>query len=266
VIKRHILLFFILFLSACGNRAGSSVIVAGSTSVQPYAELLAEEYAIINLRDEIDVQGGGSSAGIIAVGSGTADIGMSSRNLYENELSMWHTEFARDGLAVIIHPDNPIKNLTISQIQEIYTGSITNWAYFGGEDHRIHIISREEGSGTHSAFDSLVMEDIRITPRAIIQDSNGAVRQLVASDKNSIGYISLGLVNATVKAIEINGIAASWENVQNGLYNLFRPFIFISKETPEGCAKSFIDFTLSAEGQKILIDEGLVPSVSGVNP
>jgi phosphate transport system substrate-binding protein len=240
--------------------------VAGSTSVQPYAELLAEEFSARYPGDDIDVQGGGSSAGIQATESGTADVGMSSRDLNEKEKYLWNVEIARDGLAIIIHPENPVVNLTFSQIQAIYTGAATHWSQLGGEEHRIHIIAREDGSGTRSAFDSLVMEDIRISPRAIIQDSNGAVRQLVANDRHSIGFISLGLVDATVKAIQINGITANWENVQNGSYNLFRPFIFVTDGPPAGDVKRFIEFTLSEAGQQILIDEGLIPSAGGTNP
>jgi phosphate transport system substrate-binding protein len=258
--KKYGLLLLILMLSACGGRGGMAVVVAGSTSVQPYAELLAEEFSARYPHEYVDVQGGGSSAGITAAGSGTADIGMSSRELTESELSMWHVEIARDGLAIIIHPHNPVTNLTLAQIQDIYTGTVTNWNHYGGEDHRIHVAAREEGSGTRSAFDSLVMEDIRITPRAIIQDSNGAVRQFVGNDRYSIGFISLGLVDDTVKPIQINGVTASWENVRNGLYNLFRPFIFVSRAQPEGEAKRFVDFTLSEAGQEIMIIEGLIPS------
>jgi phosphate transport system substrate-binding protein len=208
----------------------------------------------------VDIQGGGSSAGITATESGTADIGMSSRDLNETEKQMWNVEIAKDGLAIIIHPDNPINNLSLSQIKDIYTGNVVNWNELGGADHRIHIIAREEGSGTRSAFDSLVMNDVRISPRSIIQDSNGSVRQLVASDKNSIGFISLGLTNESVKAIQIDGVAASWENVQNGSYTLYRPFIFVSNGPPTGESKRFIDFTLSEEGQNILITEGLIPA------
>jgi phosphate transport system substrate-binding protein len=255
----------LLVLSACGTRSSTAVIVAGSTSVQPFAELLAEEYARLHPDDEIDVQGGGSSAGIQAAESGTADIGMSSRHLTEREHQMWHVEIARDGLAVIVHPDNPIRNLSFEEIQDVYTGEITHWHQIGGESHRIHTVVREEGSGTRSAFDDLVMGGKRVSPRAIVQDSNGAVRQLISSDRHAIGFISLGLAENTdiVEAISINGVAANWENVQNGEYTLFRPFLFVAPEPPEGEAKRFVDFILSDEGQKILISEGLIPSVGG---
>ena len=138
--------------SACGSRSNSDVIVAGSTSVQPYAELLAEEFENQHPDYVIDVQGGGSSAGITAVESDTADIGMSSRLLKDSEKNLWSAEIARDGLAVVINPDNPVQSLTMEQLRRIYIGEITRWSEVGGRDSNIHVISREEGSGTKSAF------------------------------------------------------------------------------------------------------------------
>lgn len=245
--------------AACGNSSNSGVIAAGSTSVQPYAELLAEAYEHQHPENEIDVQGGGSSAGITAVETGTADIGMSSRMLKESEQDLWSCEIARDGLAVIVNPDNPISGLTLEQLRGIYTGAITQWREVGGRDANIHVISREEGSGTKSAFEELVMNKEAIDPRSIIQDSNGAVMQLVAGDKNSIGFISLGLVNGSVKAVPLEGITASPDNVLNGTYNLYRQFLFVTKEAPEGDIKQFIDFALSPEGRQTLVNEGLIP-------
>ncbi|MDR2600185.1 MAG: phosphate ABC transporter substrate-binding protein, partial [Oscillospiraceae bacterium] len=192
----------------------------------------------------------------------TAAIGMSSRNLRESELHLWTIEIAKDGLAIIIHPSNPVNNLTIEQLREIYTTDRINWSNFGGVDERIHVITREEGSGTRSAFEEMVMGDERITPRAIVQDSNGAVRQLVSGDPNSIGFISLGLVDVgerQVKPMSINGISPSRENVLDGSYTLFRSFLFVAKERPTGSVMQFIEYIRSPEGQRILANEGLIP-------
>jgi phosphate transport system substrate-binding protein len=250
-------------ISACSFMPKAGIIVAGSTSVQPFAEVLAEEYMTLHPDVTIDIQGGGSAAGIMAAQSGTADIGMSSRELKDEEKSLWYVEIARDGLAVIVHPSNPIRNLTLSQIRDIYAATVSDWSQLGGPKSKIHVITREDGSGTRAAFESLVMGKAEITPRAVVQDSNGAVRQLVADDPNSIGFISLGLVNETVKALELGGVAATRENVINGSYGLSRPFLFIARGQPTGQTKQFIDFTLSAEGQKLLAKEGLIPSSKG---
>jgi phosphate transport system substrate-binding protein len=261
-----VLALCVSLLSACGSMPKAGIVVAGSTSVQPFAEVLAEEFMILHPEVTIDIQGGGSSAGIMAAQSGTAQIGMSSRSLNDTEKDLWSVEIARDGLAVVVHPDNPVRNLTYAQVLGIYAATYTDWSQLGGPNAKIHVITREEGSGTRSAFESLMMGKTRITPKAIVQDSNGAVRQLVGDDPNAIGYISLGLVDGTVSALELEGVAATRESVIDGTYGLSRPFLFVSDGPPTGDAKDFVDFVLSDEGQKILATEGLVPSAEGTNP
>jgi len=248
-----------VLLSACGRLSAHDVTIAGSTSVLPYAEILAEAHARLG-GEEIDIQGGGSSAGITSALSGAADIGMSSRALKEDE-DLWSVEICKDGLAVIVHPSNPVSGLSLEQVRGIYTQEITRWNTFGGRDAKIHIITREEGSGSRDAFASLVMDGREISPRAIVQASNGAVRQLVSDDPNAIGFISLGLVEEgekLVKALSLEGVAATRENILSGVYSLSRPFLFVAGETPHGPAMDFIEFILSAEGQRILTAEGLI--------
>ena len=258
-----ILLLTVSTVSACSNLNNTGIIVAGSTSVQPYAEVLAEEYMIMHPDIVIDIQGGGSSAGIMAAQTGTSNLGMSSRVLKDEEKSLWFVEIARDGLAVIINPDNPIQNLTLDQVRDIYSAKITDWSELGGTKAKIHLITREDGSGTRDAFVNLVMDESNITPKAIVQDSNGAVRQLVADDPNAVGFVSLGLVDDTVKALELDGVAATRENVINGSYNLSRPFLFIAQSEPTGQTKLFLDYILSAEGQQLLMNEGLISPLEG---
>ncbi len=251
----------IVALSGCSQKNSAAIIIAGSTSVQPYAEVVAEEYSILHPGTEIDIQGGGSSAGITAAQSGVANIGMSSRSLKDEEKGLWYVEIARDGLAIVVNPANNVQDLTLEQVRDIYSETITTWNEVGGSKSKIHVIAREEGSGTRSAFTDLVMgKTTEITPRAIVQDSNGAVRQLVADDPNAIGFISLGLVNETVKALQLDDVAATRENVENGSYKLSRPFLFVSSGAPTGQVKEFVDFILSDDGQKILVNEGLIPS------
>jgi phosphate transport system substrate-binding protein len=251
-------------LSAGCSRSSASLIIAGSTSVQPFAEVLAEAYMILHPGITIDVQGGGSAAGIMATQSGTTNIGMSSRVLAGNETSLWSVEIARDGIAIIIYPDNPIINLTLPQVRDIYSGKITDWSQIGGKKSEIHVFTREDGSGTRSSFESLVMGKTEIMARAMVQDSNGAIRQLVGDDPYAIGFISLGLVDKTVKAVELDGVIPSREHVIDVTYNLSRTFLFLTLKEPTGLAKDFIDFTLSDKGKQILYDQGLV--ITGVNP
>ena len=249
------------FTVSCGENSESVIIVAGSTSVQPYAEILAEEYAALSPDNIIDVQGGGSSAGLQAVGSGIADIGMSSRSLKDSEKEdLQAVEIAKDVLVIITHPDNPVKDLTLENIRDIYTGGVNTWSALGGAGKKIHVVTREEGSGTRSAFEELVMDGLRITPEAIVLNFNGAIRQLVANDKNAIGFISIGLLNDTIYPVSINGYEATRENIEDGNYNLYRAFLFVTAGEIDGIAKEFIDFALSPEGQQILVSEGLIPN------
>ena len=202
-----LLLFFLLGVGCQRSKAG--ITVAGSTSVEPFAELLAEEYMIIHPKSHIYVQGGGSTAGIEAAMTGAANIGMSSRNVVGEEQKLYIVTIAKDAIAIIVHPRNPIQNLPLDQIREVFSGEIKNWKELGGPNHPIDIVTREEGSGTRESFQKFVMGKEDISLGALVQDSNGAVRQVISSDASAIGYISLGLVNEQVKAVNISGVEPS---------------------------------------------------------
>jgi phosphate transport system substrate-binding protein len=248
----------ISMITGC-QRSKAGMTVAGSTSVEPFAELLAEEYMSKHPEAHIYVQGGGSTAGIEAAITGAANIGMSSRNLTESEKNLYAVTIAKDAIAVIVHPSSPIDDLPLDKIKEVFSGKIANWKVLGGPDHPIHIVTREEGSGTRESFQKFVMGKEDISLGALVQDSNGAVRQVISSDRNAIGYISLGLVNDQVKALRISGVEPNLTNVYNGKYTLVRPFLFVFSREPAGETKSFLEFILSPQAQKLLLKEGLVP-------
>jgi phosphate transport system substrate-binding protein len=257
-----ILLVTLCVVGCQRSKAGSTV--AGSTSVEPFAELLAEEYMILHPKSRIYVQGGGSTAGIEAVMSRAANIGMSSRPLTGQEKHLYSVTIAKDAIAIILHPRNPIQDLPFDQIREVFSGKIRNWKELGGPYHPIYLVTREEGSGTREAFQKFVMGKEDISLDALVQDSNGAVRQVVASNPSAIGYISLGLVNNQVKALKISGVEPNLTNIDNGLYTLVRPFLFVFNEEPVGEAKLFLEFVLSPWAQKLLLKEGLIPVLSKI--
>lgn len=233
--------------------------IAGSTSVQPFSEVLAEKFMAKNKGVQVNVQGGGSSVGIEAAISGVAGLGSSSRDLKpEEKAKLKETKIALDGFAIVVHTSNTVKALKTADIMNIYLGNIKNWKELGGTDAPITVVSREDGSGTREVFTTLIMNKKDIIKTAIIQNSTGAVRTTVAGDKNAIGYVSLSNLNKDVKALDIDGIVASDANVIAGTYKLQRPFIYVSKEAPTGLAKAFIDFVLSPEGQNIIVDEGAI--------
>ena len=232
--------------------------IAGSTSVQPFAEKLAEIYMHRHLGVRIDVQGGGSSAGIYAATQGAADLGASSRELLGQERKLVEIPIAFDGIAVIVHPSNPLTTISLAEIRKIFSGAENNWRALNLPPHAIDLITREEGSGTREAFEHLVMGKQEITPAALVQDSNGSVREIVAGDPYSLGYISAGLVDHRVKALAIDGVFPTRDNIKNHTYKLVRRFLLVARAAPAGPCKDFVDFVLGPDGQKILEDEGLV--------
>lgn len=267
---RHLILVIVSCVlvfgaTGCSLRPGSAasgIILAGSTSVQPFAELLAEDYERRFPSEPIvNVQGGGSTAGIEAALSHTADIGMSSRPLKPKELEagLAAQPIAYDAIAVVVHPSNPVSELSAAEVRAIFAGEITSWNQVGGEDREIVIVTREEGSGTRGAFEELVMEGQRITPLALRQDSNGAVRVIVSSDPAAIGYISLGIVGEVVKPVALDGVVPTASAAISGEYPLVRPFLFVLNGEPTDDAREFIGFVLSPESQAILGHEGLIP-------
>lgn len=250
----------VAFVPACrrsGERA--DLTLAGSTSIQPFADKWAEVFMETHPDYGVNVQGGGSSAGIQACKSGACQIGMSSRELKGDEKDLVEIVVARDGLALIVHPSNPVRGAKLAEIKQIFAGDLRNWKLLGGLDRSITVVTREEGSGTRGAFQELVMGKTRIFKGAITEDSNGTVREIVAHDPYAIGFISLGLVDGQVRALELDGAAATEENIENKRYKLVRPFLFVSQGEPEGHAKDFIDFVLSPEGQELVRKEGLLP-------
>jgi len=250
----------------CARDNRHAVNVVGSTSIQPFAEMLAQAFHQRFVEEFAEVQGGGSTAGLQAVMEGIADIGTCSRSLKKEEEArgLVATVIARDGLAIVVHPSNPMMDLPREQIRRIFTGQITNWKAVGGEDRPIRPITREEGSGTREAFMKLVMDQTRISRKALTQESNGAVKELVKHDPCAIGYMSLGLVGEALKIITVDGTPAGPDEVKNGTYPLVRPFLFVTRGPPEREAQRFIDFVLSAEAQTMLEREGLIGATSGL--
>ena len=206
----------------------SKITVSGSTSVGPTMEVLAQAYEKNN-DVKIEVQQVGSSAGIKNTIEGTSDLGMSSRDLKDEEAqSVDGTQIAIDGIAVVTHKDNKVTDLTIDQVKDIFMGKITNWKEVGGED-------------------------------AQICDGSGAVKSTIQGNKNAIGYISFGYVKDDIKSVKIDGVEANDDNVVNGTYAISRPFLVVNKkDNLSEEAKSFVDFILSEEGQNIVSEEGFI--------
>lgn len=234
-----------------------TITIAGSTTVQPLSELYADAFMSIHPGVTITIQGGGSSVGVQSAADGIVDIGAASRELKESEEgTVVATVIARDGIAVVVNNEQSVANLTMDQVRDIFAGVITNWNEVGGADAEIVVIAREEGSGTRGAFEELVMESAVITAEALLFPSNGALRTAVSQTPNAIGFLSFGYLDGSIAPLSIDGVAATTENINNGSYPVVRPLLYLTKNTPTGLAKAYIDFCLSTEGQAIVDDEG----------
>ena len=265
-----ITLVLTIILFACGkneeksgttNGNAATISISGSTSVGPLAEKLAEKYKEKN-NVNIEINQIGSSAGITNAVNGVSEIGMSSRDLKEEEkASLQETVIAYDGIVVVTHPSNHVKNLTIAQVKDIFTGKITNWKEVGGDDLEIVVVSREDGSGSRDAFQEIVgYSSGDLVRNSIIASGNGNIKTTVATNKHAVGFISFEYIDESINTVSINGVEATAENVLRQKYSLSRPFLFVHKEenlSDEG--KKFIDFILSSEGQKIVRETGAIP-------
>jgi len=249
-----------LIFGVCGcGRPKISITMAGSTAFQPFAEKLAELYMTARAGVNITVQGGGSAVGIQSALSGAAQIGMADLvELPPEAEALTKATVAKDGIAVVVNPANAVANLTTEQIRDIFNGNVKNWRDIGGVDHEIVVASREAGSGTRSSFEQII-QGINLTRDAIVQDSNGTIRETVANDAHAIGYLSHGLLNEKIKAIHVNGWPCTTEDIIEGNYALVRPIYLLTQGEPQGAVKDFIDYVLSSEGQEVIKTSGLVP-------
>jgi phosphate transport system substrate-binding protein len=224
-------------------------------------ELFQADYEKSHSNIKITISGTGSGDGIKGAGEGTYEIGMSSRDLTPAEIGTGLDTLvvAIDGIAAIVNSNNPISGLTMDQIKSIYTGTITRWEQLGaaanGKTGGIAVVSREPGSGTRGAFQELLgFQDGALVANAIIFDGTGAIKSAIAGNADAIGYISLGSVDNTIKALSVNGVAATNANVKSGSYKIARPFILITKKGApiHPAVKAFLDWTMSDAGQTIV--------------
>ena len=249
--------------------AGSKIIkVSGSTTVLPIAQNAADAFMTANPGTNIQVSGGGSGVGVQQIGDKLVDIGMSSRDLTKDEITKYKefvvSPVALDGIAVIVNPNNnPVNSLSIAQIRDIYSGKVTNWKDVGGKDMAIVVIGRDSASGTRTFFTDTVMNKTNYVKTQFEKNSNGAIQQSVAQTPGAIGYVGLGYIDPTVKALKIsvNGtlVEPSVKTVLDKTYPISRSLLMITNGQPNGLVKSYIDYILSPEGQKLVVKEGFVP-------
>ena len=267
VIISLLLITSIIFVG-CGRKneedttISDKVTVSGSTSVGPLMEKEAEKFKEENEGINVEINQLGSSAGIKDAITGTVQIGMSSRDLKEQEKAegLIEVEIAYDGIAIITNKSNKIKSLTMTQVKDIYTGKITNWKDVGGKDGAIVVVSREDGSGTRDAFQEIVgYTSEELVKDAQIGDGSGNIKTTVSGNEHAIGFISFEYIDDSINAVKIDDIEPTASNVKNDSYKVSRPFLLVYKEDNlKENGNKLINFILSEEGQKIVEENGLI--------
>jgi phosphate transport system substrate-binding protein len=263
-----------------GGLTDTELVIQGSDTLLELSQNWAEAFMNENPGINISVTGGGSGTGIAALLNGTVDLANASRGIKDKEmdsaeglgLDVQEYTVAWDGISVVINNDNPVNELSIEQISKIYTGEITNWNQVGGNDAEIVVTSRDSSSGTFGYFKERVvqvgktMEENDYTQQALFLASNSAIREEVTGNENAIGYIGLGYLDDSVKALAVigeeatEGVIPSIENVQNGTYPISRPlYVYSSDAELTDLEQAFLDFAMGSDGQAIALDIGFVP-------
>lgn len=262
---KKIILVLTLALTASPAFAGK-LVIKGSTTVLPIAQKATEAYMALHPDTVITLSGGGSGNGIKAIIDGTATIGNSSRFIKDKEVKQAVDQnvfpvphrIALDCIVPVVHKDNPVADLSRKQIQDIYTGKITNWKDVGGPDMKIVVISRDSSSGTFEAWKDLALDGERATPAALTQPSNGGLVTQIGGTKGAIGYIALGYITPDIKVVAVDGVMGSEQTAKNGRYSISRPLYMFTAGWPQGETLDFINFLLSPKGQALVREVGSI--------
>lgn len=257
-------------LAGCGKKAqppaagelSGKVTAAGSTALLPLLKPAAEEFQKKYPKITVNISGGGSFTGLNQVAAGNVNIGNSdvfATGEYQDKGLVDH-KICVIPFTIIVNPGVPVSSLTKQQLVDIFSGKITNWKEVGGKDEKITIMQRAKSSGSRATIQATIMKDVPFTDNAIVQDSNGAVKAAIASTPGAIGYVDAPYVDNTVKAMAIDGVPYSPENVISGKYDVYGFGHMYTKGEPTGAVKAFIDFVLSAEYQNTYVEKnGFIP-------
>lgn len=235
--------------------------IAGGTAHIPVMKLASRAIMKSNPDIRITIAGGGSGVGAQQVAKGLVDIGNTGRALKpsEAEQGLVTFPFAIDGVAIIVNPENPVKDLTQQQVIDIYSGKITNWNALGGEDRSINLFTRDEASGTRAVFFKKMLNSTAIVTNANVIPSNGAMKTAIARDPGAIGYSSVGYIDDTVKAPALDGVHPTNEACASGEYKIVRKLYMNTKGEPQGLVSEFVDYIYSPQGAEYISASGYIP-------
>lgn len=237
--------------------------IAGGTAHIPVMKEAAKRIMQKSPGIRITVAGGGSGVGVQKVGEGLVDIGNTGRALSEAEVAKFGLKsyaFAIDGVAAVVHPKNPVANLTHQQVQDIFAGKIANWKVVGGRDAAIHLYTRDEASGTREVFWEIMLKKGKIADGANVVASNGAMKSALAGDADGIGYVSIGHIDASIKAPTLDSVAPNQDNAKSGKYPVLRKLYMNTKGEPKGLVADFISYIQGPGGAAITASDGYIPT------
>ena len=255
-------------LTGCSREKGNKVVVKGSTTVLPITQKTAEAYRKLNNNVSISIEGSGSGNGIKAIIDGTCDIANSSRAMTDKEIksaeekgkTIKEITVAYDMIVPVVHPSNSVKNVTLAQLKAVYDGSVTNWKQLGGKDENIVVISRDTSSGTYEVWHEKVMKKTDVRKDALLQASNGAIVSAVAGNPKALGYVGFGYIDSSVKPLSVDKVEGIIENGKSGKFPISRKlFKYVDEKHLSVEAQKYIDYILSAEGQKLVKEAGFIP-------
>ncbi|MFP4351144.1 MAG: phosphate ABC transporter substrate-binding protein [Desulfococcaceae bacterium] len=258
----------LVMVFGAGSAFAEKIIIKGSTTVLPIAQEVAEAYMKAYPDVKITISGGGSGNGAKAIIDGTTDIANMSRFIKDKEVKMavekgaYPVPFAvgYDSIIPVVHPDNPLEDISLDQLKQIYMGKITNWKEIGGPDLKIVVISRDTSSGTYEVWEEKVLNKERVFPGAQLQASNGAVATSVAKNKNAIGYVGIGYLSDELKALTVDGVEGTIDTTLSGKFPVSRALFMFTRGWPEGETLNFINYLMHPEkGQKYVEKVGFVP-------
>ncbi|MBL4901876.1 MAG: phosphate ABC transporter substrate-binding protein [Desulfocapsa sp.] len=236
--------------------------IAGGTAHIPVMKEAAKQIINFNPKIQISIAGGGSGLGIKQAGEGLVDIGNAGRKPSDKEIHKYNLKllkWAVDGVGAVVHPENKAQSLTSTQLQDIYSGKISNWNEVGGVDRKINLYTRDEASGTRKVFWKKALAKGVMSAKANVVVSNGAMKTAVAGDPFAIGFVSVGNMDGSVVPVTLDGVAPTLDTVRSGEYKVTRGLYSLTKGEPSGLAKLFLDFIVSPTGQQIVADKGFIP-------
>jgi phosphate transport system substrate-binding protein len=273
----------LVLLAACGGHAArgrselsrelerfrglsGSLDIAGGTAHIPVMEEAAKRVMSAWPAIRITVAGGGSGVGVRKVGEGLVQIGNTGRPLSAEERETYGLvshAFAIDGVAVVVHPANPVAALTTAQVRDLFAGRIVRWKDVGGPERAVHVYTRDEASGTREVFWSELLANGPVVESAVVMPSNGAMKTAVAGDESAVGYVSIGHVDATVRCPSLDGVTVTQEAAASGAYPVVRRLYMNTKPDPPALTRAFLDYVLGPEGAEIVRRAGYIPVPRG---